>query len=153
MATTQGRLYFIALQSRERLDIQYVPDDLTIDRSPSIADVAVIGRNNPVHHYSSGKTSLKLQLDFYAEEEDRQDVIRKCRWLESLGYSDGLSRPPEQIKLVFGDLFRDEIWIVKKVSYKLSNFNKEYGFLPQQAYVDVSLALDPKTNLRIKDIK
>ena len=152
MATTEGRLYFIALRRLERLEIQYVPDEISISRTPDIAKLKVIGRNNPKHHYTGGNTTLSLKLDFYSEHESRQDVIDKCRWLESLAYSDGLSHGPDHVKLVFGRLFRNEVWAVTKVDYKLSNFSKKHGYLPQQAYVNIQLALDPLHNVRIEDV-
>src|SRR5690606_14511421 len=87
--TTEGRLYFIALTTLDRLDIQFVPDEINISRNPTIASIQVIGRNNPIYHYISGETTLNLQLDFHAMHENRQDVINKCRWLEHLAYADG----------------------------------------------------------------
>lgn len=153
LSTTEGRLYFIALGSLDRLDIQFVPDQLTINRNPNIANIQVIGRNNPIYHFISGDTVLNFELDFHAMEENRQDVIRKCRWMEHLAYNNGFQQEPEKVKLVFGDVFRDEVWTVTRVSYSLSNFNKQKGFLPQQAYVQVQLSLDPVNNLGWEDIR
>lgn len=138
----------------ERLEIQYVPKELSISRSPQIAGVAVVGRNNPIHHYIGGTTELSLELDFHCEEEHRQDVIGKCKWLESLAYSDGFSHPPEIVHLTFGKVFRSyETWIVKDVKYKLSLFQGDHNFLPKQANVQLTLALDTRKNLRIEDVQ
>lgn len=153
MTTTDGKCYFVAVKSLEKLEIQFVPAELNFTRNTTTEAVQIVGRNNPLYHYTAGETLLSFELDFYAAEESRQDVIRKCRWLEALAANDGFENPPEQVKLVFGDLFRDEVWIVKNVNYKISNFNKEFGFLPQQAYVTISLGLDPKANLKTKDIQ
>jgi len=152
-STTKGLLYLIAVDTMEKLEIQFVPPELAIERQIDIAKVRVVGRNNPLHQYVGGDTTLGLQLDFHAMDEDRKDVIRKCRWLESLGYNDGYEKQPPRVKLVFGDLFQDQIWIVQSVSYKLSAFDKQYGFLPRQAYVDIELALDPEINLKWADVQ
>ena len=153
MSTTEGRLYFIALETLDRLDIQFVPPEIKINRNPNIASVQVVGRNNPIYHYISGDTNMNLQLDFHAAQEDRTDVLKKCKWLEHLAYNDGYDQEPQRVKLVFGDVFKDEIWIVKKVSYSLSQFNKPNGFMPQQAIVDVELGLDPTVNLGWEDVR
>ena len=153
MSTTEGRLYLVALTTLDRLDIQFVPDKLSISRNPTIANIQVVGRNNPVYHYISGDTNLNLELDFHAMQEDREDVITKCKWLEHLAYNDGYRKEPQKIKLVFGSIFKDEVWIVKKVNYTLQNFHKPSDFLPQQAYVSLELGLDPDANLVWEDIR
>lgn len=153
MSTTGGQLYFTALRTLQRLDIQYVPTQLSFSRTPIISGVAVVGRNNPIHHYVGGTTEMNLELDFHSEDESREDVIRKCKWLESLAYSDGFENPPERVRLTFGRLFQNnEVWIVKSVKYDLSVFQAVHGFLPKQAYVKVSLALDTQFNLRTRDV-
>lgn len=154
MNTTEGRLYITALKSLERLDIQFVPKDLNYSRSPNIAAIEVIGRNNPLYHYTGGTTDLSFELDFHAEETNREDVMRRCKWLESLTYSDGYAEAPEQIKLTFGSMFRKgEVWIIKSFKAKYDNFNAANGFLPQQAMVQLTLSLDPKVNLTREDIR
>lgn len=153
MPVTGGKLYFIELSTRERLEIQFVPKTLNISRTPNIANIQVVGWNTPKYQYTGGETTLEMQLDFFAEDEDRKDVFTKCRWLESLTYNDGFLTPPSKIQLIFGDMFRKEKWIVKSCNYKMDLFHKEEGYLPQQAYVDLVLGLDPDQNLKIRDIR
>lgn len=153
MSTTEGMLYFIALDTLDRLDIQFVPENLTINRNPNIASIQVVGRNNPIYHYISGDTNMNLELDFHSADENREDVLKKCKWLEHLAYNDGYAKEPQRVKLVFGDIFKDELWVIKKVSYVLSQFNKQKGFLPQQAIVSIELGLDPTNNLGWEDVR
>ena len=153
MTTTEGKLYFILVSTLERREIQFVPPELGISRNANIQNVTIVGRNNPFYQYTSGETLLTLQLDFHAKQDDRKDVIESCRWFESILYNDNFDVPPEKVKLVFGDLFRDEVWTVKSCSYKLKNFDKVYGYLPTQAYVDLTLALDPSSNLTKEDVR
>lgn len=150
--TTEGQLYFVALKSLDRLHIQFVPD-LDITRKTDISDIKIVGRNIPQYQYLGGETTLDLKLDFHSMDEDRMDVINKCRWLEHLAHNDGYKKPPEQVKLIFGELFKEQIWIVKDVKYKLSGFNRSKGFLPQQAYADVTLALDLSSNPTWTDVR
>lgn len=153
MTTTEGRLYLIALGSLERLEIQFVPATIDVERNANYPEIAVVGRNTPQYHFTGGNESLPLKLDFFAAEENREDVRKKCQWLKSLTYSDGFKKPPQKVKLVYGDLFKDEEWVVKSVKISYSMFSKPHGFLPQQAYVDIVLGLDPSKNLTWNDIK
>jgi len=159
--TTDNQLYFIrkkrnagAGPQREGsyLNIQWVPENVNVSRNTDNQAVKVVGRNNPFYHYTSGETLLSMTLDFYSAAEDSPEVIRKCRWLESLSMNNGSEEPPENVILIWGELFKDEVWIVKNVNYQLGNFNKEFGFLPQQAYVDITLALDPDENTKVSDL-
>lgn len=151
-STTEGKLYFIALQTLDRLEIQFVPK-INKSRNANYANIQVIGRNTPRYQYLSGESTLNLELDFYAQQEDRRDVIDKCNWLEHLTFNDGYITPPQKIKLVFGDMYKDEVWVVKRVDVSYENFHKGFGFLPQQAYVNLTLALDPESSLTWEDVR
>lgn len=153
MSTTEGKCYFVAIRSLEKLEIQYFPEELAFTRKSDTQAVQVVGRNNPFYHYTAGETLLSLELDFHAEREDRRDVLEKCKWLEALAYNNDYPDPPEQVKLVFGEVFKDEVWVVKDVSYSLTNFDKLYGLMPKQAKATVSLALDMKDNYKRSDLK
>lgn len=153
MSTTNGALYLTALRSLERLDIQFVPSNLALNRTPTYGNIVVVGRNNPIPHYTGGNTKLSLDLDFHSEQTDREDVIRKCKWLEALAYNDGYDNPPEQIRITWGSLFKNnEVWIVKGVDIRYSQFNPAYGWLPVQANVKLSLELDPSSNLKKSEV-
>lgn len=163
-------LVIVCLDSKggeERLPIQYMPTELAFSRTPKYAEIEIIGRNTPQYHYTSGVTQLTLQLDFHAEQENRDDVIKKCRWLEHLAYNDGYNKKPKNVVLIWGDLFINHVnynlWIVKNVSYKLSQFQSGYldannsiqqlSYLPNQAYVSLTLEVDAKDNLLWDDIR
>jgi hypothetical protein len=152
LQTTDGKLYFLNLSTRDRLEVQFVPYEISISRSADWGKIAVIGRNIPQYQHLGGETRLNLMLDFYADEESRSSVIRKCRWMESLTANDGGKKPAPKVALVFGDLYKDQQWVVEDVDYKLSGFDKTRGLLPQQAYVNVRLNLDSETNPSWADI-
>lgn len=154
MNTTDDKLYLTALKSLERLDIQFVPVGMTDKRTALIAGIAVVGRNNPVHHFVGGNKTMPLELDFHSEEESREDVISKCKWLESLTYSDEFENKLERVRLTFGRMFRPfETWIVQSVDVDYSLFQDDYDMLPKQAYVKLNLILDTDANLTPEDVK
>ncbi len=153
MGTTNGRLYFIALRSLERLEIQFVPEKLEINRKPNVQQVEIVGLNLPKLQHQGGGRNITLELDFHAEDQNREDVIRKCLWLESLTYRDGPDKPAERVRLIFGRLFNRDIWMVESVKYELKNFHRQFDYLPTQAYATVTLVQDGELEPRAGDIK
>jgi hypothetical protein len=129
-----------------RLEIQFVPPNLQLQRNISLNEVQIIGRNIPRYQYGGGATTLSFTLDFYADEQNRVSVINKCRWLETLAHNDGGKNPQKRVQLFFGSLYGVEKWVVGNVSYTLSNFSKTHNYLPQQAIVDITLCLDSDSN-------
>jgi hypothetical protein len=153
-STTGGQLYIVELSRPfERVEIQFAPQVLNWNREADISSVYIVGRNHPKQHFTGGSETLSFQMDFYSDVEDRKDVIKKVNWLRSLTFGDGSFGPARNVKLVWGDLYKNNVWAVKSVNVKLENFAPQKGWLPQQAWVDISLIADPKKNLRISDIR
>jgi len=126
-------------QNTEKLRIQTVPLELGVKPESNWQVIPSIGRNNPFYHYTSGEDTLEFTLDWYSVVENRQDVIDKCRWVESLSKADAYIDPPPRVLLIFGDLFKYTTWIIESAPYTLSLFNKDKNMLPQQAYQTISL--------------
>lgn len=146
-------LFIVELTSPfERLEIQYVPSEFSQPREADLSAIDVVGRNNPTKQWTGGNTSLSLQLDFYATDEAREEVMRKVRWLQSLTYKSRDGIVPV-VKLVFGSTFRDEEWNVKSVNPKFSNFHPAYNWLPCQAYVDIQFSLANTEDFNLETIR
>jgi hypothetical protein len=150
--TTQGRLYLITERTLEKLEIQFIPPSINIERNANYATFQIVGRNTPQYQFLGGETRLPLSLDFYADDEFRRDVELKCKWLEALCAYDG-KKPAQRVKLIFGDLFKEEMWVVQSVKYTFNLFDRVYGFRPRLGKCDLVLGLDPTTNLTWADIR
>lgn len=135
----------------EKLQIQTVPNELNINPEANWSVIPSLGRNNPFYHYTGGEDILEFELDWYSVNELKDDVIRKCRWVESLSRADAYRQEPSRVVLIFGELFRYTTWIVKAAPYTLSRFNKEKGMLPTQAYQQLTLAKVTRDNSTILD--
>jgi hypothetical protein len=138
---TGEQLFIIAINSLAKLGVQYIPLELVLTSTPNVQTVFVVGRNNPFYQYNSGEDSLMLSLDFHAQEQDFSDVKAKCDWLRSLRYN-SKTGGSEKIKLVYGNLFLKEVWVIKNCVIKYSHFHREKALLPKQAFVELSLGLD-----------
>lgn len=146
LQTTDSKLYILDLDTQESMEIQFVPDNLSIDRKIRLNAVNIIARNLPKYQYSGGQTELDFRLDFYADEENRVSVIQRCKWLEGFTVNDKGRSPQKKLALIFGSMFRDDIWIMGEFKYKLENFDKQFGMYPKQAYVDIKLHLTTASN-------
>jgi hypothetical protein len=135
------QLIILGVNSFKKLGVDYIPLELVLNSTANVQSVFVIGRNNPYYQYNSGEDTLTLQLDFHAKQDDLNDVKEKCNWLRSLRYS-GQNTESEKIKLIMGDVFEREVWVVKSCNIKYSHFMRDKNLRPKQAYVELSLGLD-----------
>lgn len=137
----------------ESLRIQTVPLEISVEPESNWAVIPSVGRNNPFYQYTGGEDTLAFTLDWYSVENQREDVIRKCRWVQSLARADGYVKGPPRVLLIYGDLFRFATWIVDSAAYRLSLFDKERGMLPRQAYQDLVLKRVTEMNLSTQDFR
>lgn len=152
--TTNNELILVELTPPfERLFLQFVPKKLEPSRSADYASVLPIGRNNPLLHYTGGDNSLPLTVDFYSDDERREDVIQKVKWLESLAMNDGYESPAPKVKLIMGDVFQYEVWRVSSCKSTMEAFDQENNWLPMRASVKLQLKLDPDNNLEFNDLR
>lgn len=134
-----GQPYILDLTTRERLFFQSIPDELTYDPDSTFIAIASAGRNNPLYHYIGSEDILQFNLSWYANEANRQDVIRKCKWLEAMSKNNGYDEKPHQVQCVFGNLFRDAKWLVVKARYTMKLFDGQFGMLPRLAMQELVL--------------
>lgn len=154
--STPSEMWLVRLSNNaqvESLRIQTVPFEIEIDPAPNWAIVPTLGRNNPFYHYTGGEDTLQMTLDWYSVDPLRNDVIDKCRWVQSLCKADGYKKEPPAVLLIFGNLFRNTTWIIKNAPYKLSIFDKEMKMLPRQAYQEVTLAKISDHNTSVDDVR
>lgn len=137
---SDGQLYLINMETLERLEFQYHQDELAIERQTNHAALAVMARNNPLRHYTGGDTTLRLTLDFYARQADLQDVKDRVNFVMRLAHNRGIGQPPPLVKLVWGELISDRTWVVQNPTPRFSIFDRTRGWLPRQAFVDLTLA-------------
>lgn len=152
--TTNNEIVIVELDPPfESIELQFVPDEIPIPRKADLSRIQIIGRNNKLIHYTGGEETMSLKIDFYSNDQNRQDVIYKVDWLKSLCYNDGDAAPARKVKVIMGNLFPYHVWVVESVTPVLSHFDNENEWLPMRASVDVQFVLDPDTNLFIKDVR
>ena len=151
--TTKGMIYLTALNSLEKLEVQYIPTSFSTNREANLGEVAVVGRNNPKHHYTGGSNGFTLELDFYSDQKNREDVVAKCRLLESWSMNDG-NKPQELIRVTFGKFFKEnEVFRIASINVDYSLFSTANSMLPRIAKATVEFKLDTKFNRKSEDVK
>lgn len=138
----------IDLITLERLYLQGLPHQISVEPDSQWVALETVGRNNPFYHFTGSEDIIKFDLSWYSNIASRDDVIKKVKWLESLTKNDGYDGAPHPVKLVFGDLFKASTFIVYRAPYQLGNFNREYRMLPAIAYQQIELRRITEVNLK-----
>lgn len=140
--TSPGKLnqpYLLDMVNCEKLFLQTIPLELNYAPETSWAVIASPGRNTPLYQYTGAEDTLSFTINWYAEELNKEDVIRKAKWVEALGKNNGYDEKPHHIKFIFGKLFQDAEWIVSAMPVKFSLFDRSEGMLPCLATQEITL--------------
>lgn len=131
--------YLVDVVTRESLEFQYNPDDITDEKSTDFATIKVPGMSHPRYQFVAGearKISFKLSLF-------KGPVKRKVAWLQSLLYPQHektmLKNAPHKVLFFFGDLYPGVMCIVRLVRARYFHMFDADSLLPQHAEVDLTL--------------
>jgi len=156
----QVNIWILDLVTNERMQLQNVPRLLDYEPTANWAAIAPIARNNPFYHYTGGEDTLRFNIDWFSDkkpnndpDEDRIELIRKCRWMEAKLRNDGFDAPPHAIQLLWEDtLWINDTWVVQACPYKLSNFHKGIQLMPQLATQEITLKRVTDENRSLREI-
>lgn len=105
--------------------IQNRPDKIRVEPSSTWATVKSMGRNNPFYFYTGGEDTISFDISWYAvDREHRDDVVNKCRLLESWTRANGYLASPPTLKIQWGNsgLFENDLFILTSAQYELTHF-------------------------------
>jgi hypothetical protein len=148
------------------LQLPFVPRELDYNPESNFVGIASFGRNNPFYQFTGSEDTLSFEIDWHSKENEREDVIFNCRWLEALTKGDAYDEMPHRVVLSWGrdnKLFADSVWLVVAAPYRLSEFVRSFrdpsdntivnvGMLPQQAYQQITLKRLTKLNRSTREI-
>lgn len=107
------------------LTLQNRPPELNVTPGSTWVAVKSMGRNNPFMMYTGGEDTISFEISwFVSDPTNREEVITKCRLLESWTKADGYNYAPPTLKILWGasNLFLDDLFILESAPYKLTNF-------------------------------
>lgn len=142
----------VNLSTGEYLVLQGLPLELSYSPESQVATIASVGRNNPLYQPTSSEDILKLNISYYSTEELKRDVIKNCKWVESLTKNDGFMKGHPEVMLFWGELYQKAKWLVISAPYTMRLFDRDNGMLPKLATQEVTLKRITETNLRHKEI-
>ena len=144
--------YILGLQNYDRVELQYIPNEIKGNRTPNYSKFNPSGRGNPIYHYTGGEESFSMQFSMTTQNSDRTDVLAKLQKLLTFTYNDGDKIPPQFVKLFFGDVSRDERLIITNIQFNQSLFNPNHDFHPDMAIIDITFSIAPPKNITHNDI-
>lgn len=106
------------------LTLQNRPSEIEVEPNSYWTSVKSMGRNSPFQVYTGSEDTISLDISWFSKDNGRQDVINKCRLLESWTKSDGYNSAPPVLEILWGnsDLFTGSEFVLTAASYKLMNF-------------------------------
>ena len=110
--------------------IQNRPNEISVDTQTSWVAVKSMGRNNPFMVYTGGEDTISFDVSWYSSDpNNREDILTKCRLLESWSKANGYRQSPPTLKISWGSsgIFDNDLFILYSASYKLNNFQDRYS--------------------------
>lgn len=107
------------------ITLQNRPPEIDVDPQSTWVEVRSMGRNVPFMMYTGASDTLSFDISWFSNQKDRRDdVITKCRLLESWTKSNGYNAAPPILKIKWGssDIFTSAYFILYSAKYTLSNF-------------------------------
>lgn len=119
------------------IKLQNRPDEIRFDGKSNWAAVASMGRNNPFMMYTGGEDSFTIDVSWFANDPaHREEVIYKCKLLDSWTKANGYLAAPPVLRIDWGTsgLFDNEMYILESAHYTLTHFQDRAMRPGQQDY-------------------
>ena len=121
------------------IQIQGMPTEVEVNPETTWAVIKSPGKNGAFYNYIGSEDSITLEISWYATHESREDVITKCKLLESWSKANGDFSSPPRLEIAWGSsgIFESQKFNLQSARYKLSNFQNSAKY--QGQVVDLKL--------------
>lgn len=122
-------IYNTSATPYEYIVLQNRPTQADFKGETSWATIKSMGRNTPIYQYTGAEDTLQFNISWFCTNRDNPDeVINKCRLLESWSKSDGYKAAPPILNIQWGNNVEDHMlvnhdYILISATYTLRNFN------------------------------
>lgn len=119
-------LYSPRSNSYEYIEIQNRPYEINFKPETTWATIKSMGRNTPLYHFTGAEDTVQFNITWFARDPNYlEEVVDKCKLLESWSKADAYTSAPPILKLQWGDseIFEDDLFILSSATYTFSNFN------------------------------
>lgn len=122
------------------IELQNRPSNIRVSPETSWAVIRSMGRNVPMYHFTGAEDTIEFNISWYQDsKEHADDVINKCRLLESWSKANGYVSGPPFLQIIMGNdgPFDNQYFILSSASYELSNFGlSQYSETDGKAFKD-----------------
>lgn len=118
-------IFNLSVSPYQSITLQNRPDELKVDPKSSWATVASMGRNNPFYLYTGGEDTISFDISWFVSDPTRRDeVVAKCRLLESWTKANGYQAAPPVLLIKWGGsgIFDNDNFILESAPYTLTHF-------------------------------
>ena len=126
--------------------LQNRPTELNIDPKSTWVTISSMGRNNPFLMYTGGEDNITFEISWFVNDpQHRDEVIWKCKLLESWSRANGYMASPPVLNIKWGasDIFKDDdFFILESAKYTLTHFQdqaKKYEADYNSNFIDLKL--------------
>lgn len=119
------RIYNLNIDPIKYITLQNRPPELEFRGETTWATIKSMGRNTPMYHYTGSEDIIQFNVSWYASDPNNpEEVLSKCRLLESWTKSNGYQASPPILKIEWGKsgIFEDHSYILTSATYTLKNF-------------------------------
>ena len=115
-----------------------------------------MGRNTPLYQYTGAEDTIQFNISWYCTDiNNPQEVVSKCRLLESWTKANGYSAAPPILQIQWGGTEEDNLlvnqdFILISATYSLQNFSSmvrrdldKYRAMNTEGYTETNLKLYP----------
>ena len=105
--------------------IQNRPNELSVNPQSYWVSVKSMGRNNPFMMYTGGEDTISFDISWYVSDpNNREEVIAKCKLLESWTKANGYLYAPPTLNILWGTsgLFDNDTFILESAPLVLTHF-------------------------------
>lgn len=132
------------------------PESIREDSNPTYAETQIPGQNRPMYQFiNGGEWNITFTLNFFYAKRRREHVLEEIRTLQDLTqrrYNDpdatGVYQGPPVIFFYFGEYFKGEPFILRRVQVKSFDLFDPVRLLPMRADVELSLSHIMQTTQR-----
>lgn len=131
------------------IEFQTKPSNIKVNPQTNWATIRSMGRNLPMYHYTGAEDTIEINISWYQDNKQyADDVLNKCRILESWSKANGYLSSPPLLQIVLGDgegPFDGQYFILYSASYELTHFGVfQYKDQKRSSSKDQDIASDVK---------
>lgn len=107
------------------LYIQNRPTEVQVNPGATWVSIKSMGRNNPFYMYTGGEDTISFDVSWYTSDPNHpEEVLAKCRLLESWTRANGYISAPPTLSILWGNsgIFNNYEFILESCPYRLTNF-------------------------------